>query len=86
MAIYHLNVKNISRGDGRSVVTAAGYRAWETLPNEAEERMSDFAVSKMSPADRRPSLGANCSKSASICRILAMFCLVLSSRRPCASY
>ncbi|WP_095090661.1 MobA/MobL family protein [Mesorhizobium sophorae] len=42
MAIYHLNVKNISRGDGRSVVTAAAYRAGEVLPNEAEERLSDF--------------------------------------------
>lgn len=42
MAIYHLNVKNISRGDGRSVVTAAAYRAGAVLPNEAEERLSDF--------------------------------------------
>jgi len=42
VAIYHLNVKNISRGDGRSVVTAAAYRAGEVLPNEAEERLSDF--------------------------------------------
>lgn len=42
MAIYHLNVKNISRGDGRSIVTAAAYRAGAILPNEAEERMSDF--------------------------------------------
>lgn len=43
MAIYHLNVKNISRGDGRSVVTAAAYRAGEILANETEERLSDFA-------------------------------------------
>ncbi|WP_234710710.1 MobA/MobL family protein [Sinorhizobium arboris] len=42
MAIYHLNVKNISRGDGRSIVAAAAYRAGETLPNEAEERRSEF--------------------------------------------
>lgn len=42
MAIYHLNVKNISRGDGRSIVAAAAYRAGEVLPNEAEERLSDF--------------------------------------------
>lgn len=42
MAIYHLNVKNISRGDGRSIVTAAAYRAGAVLPNEAEERLSDF--------------------------------------------
>lgn len=42
MAIYHLNVKNISRGDGRSVVAAAAYRAGEVLPNDAEEKFSDF--------------------------------------------
>lgn len=42
MAIYHLHVKNISRGDGRSVVAAAAYRAGETLPNEVEERQSEF--------------------------------------------
>ncbi|MFS8047024.1 MobA/MobL family protein [Rhizobium sp. BR 314] len=42
MAIYHLNVKNISRGDGRSIVAAAAYRAGETLPNDAEERLSEF--------------------------------------------
>ncbi len=43
MAIYHLNVKNISRSDGRSVVTAAAYRAGAILANDAEERLSDFA-------------------------------------------
>lgn len=43
MAIFHLNIKNISRGDGRSIVTAAAYRAGEPLPNEAEERLSDFS-------------------------------------------
>lgn len=42
MAIFHLHVKNISRGDGRSVVAAAAYRAGETLPNEAEEGLSAF--------------------------------------------
>ncbi len=42
MAIYHLHVKNISRGDGRTIVDAAAYRAGETLPNEAEERLSVF--------------------------------------------
>jgi hypothetical protein len=42
VAIYHLNVKNISRGDGRSIVTAAAYRAGAVLPNQAEERLSDF--------------------------------------------
>lgn len=42
MAIYHLHVKNISRGGGRSALAAAAYRAGETLPNEAEERLSAF--------------------------------------------
>jgi hypothetical protein len=42
VAIYHLHVKNISRGDGRSAVAAAAYRAGQTLPNEAEERDSAF--------------------------------------------
>jgi hypothetical protein len=42
MAIYHLNVKNISRSDGRSVVAAAAYRAGRVLPNDAEEKLSDF--------------------------------------------
>ncbi|GAA3075595.1 hypothetical protein GCM10010520_23370 [Rhizobium viscosum] len=42
MAIYHLHIKNISRSDGRSILAAAAYRAGETLPNEAEERMSVF--------------------------------------------
>jgi len=43
VAIYHLHVKNISRGDGRSAVAAAAYRAGETLPNELEEKDSTFA-------------------------------------------
>lgn len=42
MAIFHLHVRNISRGDGRSAVAAAAYRAGETLANEAEERDSAF--------------------------------------------
>jgi ATP-dependent exoDNAse (exonuclease V) alpha subunit len=42
MAIFHLHVKNISRGDGRSAIAAAAYRAGETLVNEAEERASAF--------------------------------------------
>lgn len=42
MAIYHLHIRNISRGDGRSVVAAAAYRAGETLPNAAEEGESSF--------------------------------------------
>lgn len=42
MAIYHLHVKNISRGDGRSAVAAAAYRAGQVLPNAAEEGASNF--------------------------------------------
>lgn len=42
MAIFHLNVKNISRSEGRTIVAAAAYRAGEVLPNEAEEKLSDF--------------------------------------------
>lgn len=42
MAIFHLHVKNISRGEGRSIVAAAAYRAGETLHNAAEERESNF--------------------------------------------
>lgn len=42
MAIFHLHVKNISRGDGRSVVAAAAYRAGEVLRNDLEERESAF--------------------------------------------
>lgn len=42
MALYHLNVRNISRGDGRSAVACAAYRAGETLHNEAEEKASTF--------------------------------------------
>lgn len=42
MAICHLHVKNTSRGNGRSIVAAAAYRAGETLANEAEERLSAF--------------------------------------------
>nr|WP_234886593.1 MobA/MobL family protein [Sinorhizobium saheli] len=37
-----MHVKNISRREGRSIVAAAAYRAGETLPNEAEERLSAF--------------------------------------------
>jgi ATP-dependent exoDNAse (exonuclease V) alpha subunit len=42
MATFHLHVKNISRGDGRSAVAAAAYRAGAVLRNDAEERESAF--------------------------------------------
>ena len=34
MAIYHLSIKVISRGKGKSAVAAAAYRAGETITNE----------------------------------------------------
>ncbi len=40
--MFHLHVKNISRGNGRSVVAAAAYRAGDVLPNDAEEKASAF--------------------------------------------
>jgi len=42
LAIYHLHVKNISRGDGRSAVAAAAYRAGAVLANAAEEGETAF--------------------------------------------
>jgi MobA/MobL family len=42
MAIYHLHVKNISRAFGRSAVACAAYRAGQVLPNDAEERLTNF--------------------------------------------
>lgn len=42
MAIYHLSMKPISRGKGRSAVAAAAYRAGERLHNEREGLTHDF--------------------------------------------
>lgn len=42
MAIYHLSVKIISRGDGRSVVAAAAYRSGEKLTNEWDGLTHDY--------------------------------------------
>ncbi|MCE8000528.1 MAG: Ti-type conjugative transfer relaxase TraA [Rhodobiaceae bacterium] len=43
MAIYHLSVKAISRGDGRSAVAAAAYRRGARMEHRAEERVSDYS-------------------------------------------
>lgn len=42
MAIYHLSLKSISRGKGRSAVAAAAYRAAERLVNVRENQVHDF--------------------------------------------
>jgi hypothetical protein len=42
MAIYHLNIRNISRGKGRSAIAAAAYRAGERLVDARDGRVSDY--------------------------------------------
>lgn len=42
MAIYHLNVQVISRGQGRSCVAAAAYRAGEKLEDERQGLTHDY--------------------------------------------
>ena len=42
MAIYHLSIKIISRGKGRSVVAAAAYRAGEQITNEYDGLTHDY--------------------------------------------
>ena len=42
MAIYHLSVKIISRGQGRSCVAAASYRAGEKLHDERQDLNHDY--------------------------------------------
>ena len=42
MAIYHLSIKIISRGKGRSAVAAAAYRAGETITNEYDGITHDY--------------------------------------------
>ena len=56
MAIYHLSVKNISRGAGRSAVGATAYRAGEKLKNEHDGKTHDFRP-------RRGVLGASAYRS-----------------------
>ena len=42
IAIYHLNIKIISRGAGRSAVAAAAYRAAERITNEYDGEIHDY--------------------------------------------
>ncbi|MGI5919335.1 MAG: MobQ family relaxase [Christensenellales bacterium] len=42
MAIYHLSIKIISRGKGKSAVAAAAYRAGETITNEYDGITHDY--------------------------------------------
>jgi hypothetical protein len=42
MSIYHLSVKAISRGDGRSAVACAAYRSGENLLDEKYEKTQDY--------------------------------------------
>lgn len=42
MAIYHCNIKIISRGKGRSAVAASAYRSGETLTNDYDGVTHDF--------------------------------------------
>lgn len=42
MSLYHLSVKAISRGDGRSAVAAAAYRAGEKLTCDHYEKIQDY--------------------------------------------
>lgn len=42
MSLYHLSVKAISRGDGRSAVAAAAYRSGEKLTCDHYEKIQDY--------------------------------------------
>jgi hypothetical protein len=42
MAIYHLHMKIITRGVGKSAVAAAAYRSGETLKNEFDGELHDY--------------------------------------------
>ena len=42
MAIYHLSIKIISRGKGKSAVAAASYRSGEKIKNEYDGVVHDF--------------------------------------------
>jgi ATP-dependent exoDNAse (exonuclease V) alpha subunit len=42
VAIYHMSVKIVSRGEGRSVVAAAAYRAGQRLEDEATGSVFDY--------------------------------------------
>ncbi len=42
MAIFHMNFKNISAGDGRSAVASASYRSGEVLYRDADEKNYEY--------------------------------------------
>jgi ATP-dependent exoDNAse (exonuclease V) alpha subunit len=42
MAIYHMSIKIISRGKGKSAVAAAAYRAGQTITNEYDGVTHDY--------------------------------------------
>ncbi len=42
MAIYHLSIKIISRGKGKSAVAAAAYRAGEAIKSEYDGIVNDY--------------------------------------------
>ena len=42
MAIYHLSIKIISRGKGKSAVAASAYRSGEKIKNEYDGIVHDF--------------------------------------------
>ena len=46
MAIYHLSIKIITRGAGKSAVAAAAYRAGETIKNEYDGIIHDYTSKK----------------------------------------
>ena len=46
MAIYHLSIKIISRGKGKSAVASAAYRAGEKITNEREGLTHDYSRKK----------------------------------------
>src|ERR1039458_1568386 len=43
MALYHLSMKPVSRGSGRSAVASAAYRAAERIENERDGLVHDFS-------------------------------------------
>jgi len=46
MAIYHLSIKIISRGTGKSAVSAAAYRAGEYIINQYDGKIHDYTRKK----------------------------------------
>ena len=46
MAIYHLSIKIISRGKGKSAVASAAYRAGEVIKNEYDGQTHDYSRKK----------------------------------------